>query len=187
MRTTKMLIAAMGLLFSVTGALAAEPPAAAGTCIACHGPKGVSASPEWPNLAGQHAGYLEIQIRAFRDGQRENPAMAPFVNKLSDQDITELAAYYASLPRGTSANGDASLVAKGENLSAYCKACHGMQGVPAAQVWPVIAGQQAAYIEKQLAAYKSGVRVNGHMATVVKPFGEAEFKALAAYYSQLKP
>ena len=113
--------------------------------------------------------------------------MAPFVNKLSDQDITELAAYYSSLPRGTSANGDASLVAKGENLSAYCKACHGMQGVPAAQVWPVLAGQQAAYIEKQLAAYKSGARVNAHMATVVKPFGEAEFKALAAYYSQLKP
>ena len=51
----------------------------------------------------------------------------------------------------------------------------------------MLAGQQAAYIEKQLAAYKSGARVNAHMATVVKPFGEAEFKALAAYYSQLKP
>jgi len=187
MHTMKMLIATMGLLFAATGALAADPPASAATCVACHGPKGVSASPEWPNLAGQHAGYLEIQIRAFRDGQRENPAMAPFVNNLSDQDVSELANYYASLPRGTSANGDASLVASGENLSAYCKACHGMQGVPAANVWPVIAGQQAIYLQKQLAAFKSGARVNAHMATVVKPFGDAEFKALAAYYSQLKP
>jgi cytochrome c553 len=180
-----MLMATGMLLFVAAGTTAAEPPAAAATCIACHGPKGVSASPEWPNLAGQHAGYLEVQIRAFRDGQRENPAMAPFVKNLTDKDIVELAAYYASLPRGTSANGDASLVAKGENLSAYCKACHGMKGVPAAQVWPVLAGQQAAYLHKQLAAYKSGARVHPHMNAVVQPFGDAEFKALAAYYSQL--
>ena len=187
MQTMKILIAATSLLFITAGVLAAEPPAAAATCVACHGAKGVSASPEWPNLAGQHAGYLELQIRAFRDGQRENPAMAPFVNNLSDRDISELAAYYAGLPRGTSANGDASLVAKGENLSAYCKACHGMQGVPAANVWPVIAGQQAVYLQKQLAAYNNGSRASAHMSTVVAPFGDDEFKALAAYYSQLKP
>ena len=187
MRTLRILIATACLLVGVAGAFAAEPPAAAATCVACHGPKGVSSTLEWPNLAGQHADYLENQIRAFRDGTRENPAMAPFVDKLTDKDIVELAAYYASLPRGTSANGDASLVAKGENLSAYCKACHGMQGVPAATVWPIIAGQQAAYLQKQLAAYKSGARVNAHMATVVKSFGDDEFKALAAYYSQLKP
>jgi cytochrome c553 len=182
-----MLITAGSLLIGAAGAFGAEAPAAAATCVACHGPQGVSANPEWPNLAGQHAGYLEVQIRAFRDGQRENPAMAPFVGKLTDKDITELAAYYASLPRGTAANGDASLVAKGENLSAYCKACHGMQGVPAAEVWPVIAGQHAAYLLKQLQAYKSGARINAQMSTVVKPFGDDEFKALAAYYSQLKP
>lgn len=186
MRTLRMLMAT-GLLLFGANTLAGDPPAAAATCVSCHGPKGVSATPDWPNLAGQHAGYLEVQIRAFRDGQRENPAMAPFVDKLTDKDISELAAYYSSLPRGTAANGDASLVAKGENLSAYCKSCHGMQGAPAANVWPVIAGQQAAYLEKQLASFKSGARVNAHMATVVKPFGEDEFKALAAYYSQLKP
>jgi cytochrome c553 len=182
-----MLVATGCLLVGAVNALGAEPPAAAATCVACHGPKGVSATPEWPNLAGQHAGYLEVQIRAFRDGQRENPAMAPFVGKLTDQDIVDLAAYYSSLPRGTAANGDAGLVSRGENLSAYCKACHGMQGVPAADVWPVIAGQHAVYLLKQLQAYKSGTRVNAQMATVVKPFGDDEFKALAAYYSQLKP
>ena len=187
MRTFRMLISAGLLLAGATGALGGEAPAAAATCVACHGPKGVSANPEWPNLAGQHAGYLEIQIRAFRDGQRENPAMAPFVGKLSDKDIANLAAYYAGLPRGTAANGDASMVATGENLSAYCKACHGMQGVPAANVWPVIAGQQSVYLQKQLAAYNNGSRASAQMSTVVAPFGDDEFKALAAYYSQLKP
>jgi cytochrome c553 len=93
MRTLRMLISAGLLLAGATGALGGEAPAAAATCVACHGPKGVSANPEWPNLAGQHAGYLEIQIRAFRDGQRENPAVAPFVGKLSDKDIANLAAY----------------------------------------------------------------------------------------------
>ena len=105
--------------------------------------------------------------------------MAPFVGKLSDKDIANLAAYYAGLPRGTAANGDASMVATGENLSAYCKACHGMQGVPAANVWPVIAGQQSVYLQKQLAAYKNGSRASAQMSTVVAPFGDDEFKALA--------
>jgi cytochrome c553 len=183
----RRLIAAGWLLVGATGVFAGDAPVAAATCVACHGPQGVSANPEWPDLAGQHAGYLEAQVRAFRDGQRENPAMAPFVDKLTDRDMAQLAAYYTGLPRGTAANGDSSLVAKGENLSAYCKACHGMQGVPAAQVWPVIAGQQAAYLLKQLQAFKSGARMNPQMNTVVKPFGDDEFKALAAYYSQLKP
>jgi cytochrome c553 len=62
-----------------------------------------------------------------------------------------------------------------------------MQGVPAANVWPVIAGQQSVYLQKQLAAYNNGSRASAQMSTVVAPFGDDEFKALAAYYSQLKP
>jgi cytochrome c553 len=174
-------------LFS-SGALAAdEMPAQAQACVACHGNNGVSSNPEWPNLAGQNAGYLAAQLTAFRDGTRDNPAMAPFVASLSDQDIVVLSDYYAGLSRATAADGDPTLVATGENLSAYCKACHGMQGIPATTEWPILAGQHAPYLEKQLLAYKSGARVNSHMAAVIARFGEAEFKALAAYYSQLAP
>ncbi len=176
------------LALSASGAVVAETmPEQAQACVACHGKNGISGNPEWPNLAGQHAGYLAAQITAFRDGRRDNPAMAPFVANLSDQDVTVLSEYYAGLSRATSANGDPELVDRGENLAAYCKACHGMQGVPATPDWPILAGQNARYLEKQLLAYKSGARVNSHMAAVIERFGTAEFKALAAYYSQLKP
>ena len=68
-----------------------------GTCVACHGAKGVSANPMWPNLAGQQQAYLVKQLTAFRDGTRNDPMMAPMAKSLSDQDIADLAAYYHSL------------------------------------------------------------------------------------------
>lgn len=66
-------------------------------CAACHGIKGISSNPMWPNLAGQQAGYLIKQIKAFRDGARVEPTMAPFVQVLTDQDIDDLAAHYSQL------------------------------------------------------------------------------------------
>ncbi len=66
-------------------------------CAACQGIKGISSNPGWPNLAGQQAGYLIKQIRAFRDGARVEPTMAPFVQTLTDQDIDDLAAHYSQL------------------------------------------------------------------------------------------
>jgi len=69
----------------------------AATCGACHGVNGISPNDIWPNLAGQKAGYLVAQMKAFRDGQRSNPMMAPMAAPLSDTDIDDLAAYYASL------------------------------------------------------------------------------------------
>jgi len=66
-------------------------------CSACHGLEGISSNPLWPNLAGQHADYLTKQIKAFRDGVRREPTMAPFVETLSDQDAEDLGAYFAGL------------------------------------------------------------------------------------------
>jgi len=65
-------------------------------CASCHGPTGISLSPLWPNLAGQKEQYLIKQIKAFRDGTRQDPMMAPMVAALSDADIDNLAAFYAS-------------------------------------------------------------------------------------------
>lgn len=67
------------------------------TCIACHGVEGISPNDEWPNLAGQKKTYLIYQITAFRDGDRVNALMAPMVAPLTDEDIENIAAYYASL------------------------------------------------------------------------------------------
>ena len=87
------------LLFASTSAMAGD--AAAGKsksaiCASCHGPSGVSSNPLWPNLAGQKEQYLAKQIKAFRDGERKDPMMAPMVAALSDDDIANLAAYYAA-------------------------------------------------------------------------------------------
>lgn len=68
------------------------------TCTGCHGPAGISVNPLWPNLAGQQQQYLVKQITDFRDGQRQDPLMAPLAQGLTDQDIADLAAYYNQLP-----------------------------------------------------------------------------------------
>ncbi|WP_297528669.1 c-type cytochrome [Thiohalobacter sp.] len=71
--------------------------AKAASCAGCHGANGISNNPMWPNLAGQKAGYLAKQLRAFRDGTRQDPMMTPMAKPLSDADIENLAAYYSSL------------------------------------------------------------------------------------------
>lgn len=66
-------------------------------CAACHGAEGISAVEIYPNLAGQKAAYLVSQLKAFKAGERNNAIMAPMAMPLSDQDMEDLAAYYASL------------------------------------------------------------------------------------------
>ncbi len=66
-------------------------------CAACHGSTGISPTPIWPNLAGQKEQYLLAQLKAFKDGTRKNAQMAPMVAGLSEEDMANLAAYYASL------------------------------------------------------------------------------------------
>lgn len=68
----------------------------ASACAGCHGADGNSTNPQWPKLAGQHETYLVIAIRAYQSGARTNPMMQPMVAGLSDQDIQDLAAYFAS-------------------------------------------------------------------------------------------
>ena len=95
---TPLVIAAL----CISSPLAMAADAAAGktkaaTCVACHGANGMSPNDLWPNLAGQKEGYLVKQLKAFRDGQRNDPMMAPMAAPLSDADIADLAAYFASL------------------------------------------------------------------------------------------
>jgi cytochrome c553 len=94
-------IAALAALsLNVQTAMAGDAAAGkskAAACAACHGANGISANGMWPNLAGQKEVYLVSQLKAFRDGDRKNPMMAPMAAGLSDDDIANLAAYYASL------------------------------------------------------------------------------------------
>lgn len=76
---------------------AAAGKAKAAVCAGCHGAKGVSATPMFPNLAGQKAAYLEKQLKAFRDGTRKDPTMSGMAKPLSDADMANLAAYFSGL------------------------------------------------------------------------------------------
>ncbi len=100
-RTSVYCLTVLFLMLMVSGpAMAADAAAGktkAATCIACHGPEGVSVNPMWPNLAGQKDMYLSKQLKDFRDGKRNDPVMAPLAKALSDDDIANLAAYYSGL------------------------------------------------------------------------------------------
>ena len=137
------------------------------TCIACHGPSGNSANPEWPVLAGQSAHYLQQQITSFRDGARPNPLMFPMVKDLTDQDVLDLAAYF-SRQTPTGGESDPSYWQAGEKLYRggdaargvpACMACHGPvgRGVPAAG-FPALRGQHSVYTIKQLSDYAADSR-----------------------------
>ncbi len=75
----------------------AQVPAAAATCVACHGANGISANTMWPNLAGQKEGYLAKQMHDFKSGARKDPMMNPLVAALSDKDIEELSKYFSAM------------------------------------------------------------------------------------------
>jgi cytochrome c553 len=137
------------------------------TCAACHGVDGNSVTPDWPMLAGQHASYIVRQLRAFKNGERTDVTMKPFADLLSEQDMLDVAAYFAAqtpTPKGA----DPNLVGLGQQIYrggipargvAACIACHGPEGDgnPLA-AYPRVSGQHAAYVTKQLNAYAAGDR-----------------------------
>ena len=95
-----------------------QAPPAVATCGACHGPAGISASPVTPNLAGQKAGYIEAQLKAFKAKTRTNAFMNPIAGQLSDDDIHTLALYWASLPAAPSAPAAVASIASSASLPA---------------------------------------------------------------------
>ena len=182
-------------------AIAGDPAAGeakAALCIACHGPAGNSVNPEWPKLAGQHAKYTAKQIRDFMaSATRSNALMAPMIAGLSDQDIEDIAAYYAAQE---SSGGFASealhalgeRIYRGGNMESgvpACIACHGPRGAgngPAG--FPRLAGQHAVYTEKQLEDWRNGHRSNDPndmMADAVRYLTPGEMKAVSEYIAGL--
>lgn len=195
---------ALSLLLSAGAALAEGDAAAgqakSGTCVACHGVDGNSVNPEWPSLAGQHASYIVKQLKAFKGGERQNALMTPMAMPLSDQDMEDLAAYYASqTARGLEADKDkveaGQKLYRGGNIAsaaAACIACHGPsgRGNPAAS-YPSIQGQHATYVAAQLNAYKAKSRQtdnaqNKMMQDVAAALTAEEIAAVAAYVQGLR-
>lgn len=136
-------------------------------CAACHGEEGRSLTPEWPSLAGQHAGYLVEQLQMLRDSRRYDSTMTPMARTLSDADITALADYYSRLPlpEPRASSNDVqlgkALYEQGRTADGIqaCRDCHGAEGRgdPAVGA-PAVRGQHALYSQKQLEMYAAGTR-----------------------------
>ena len=188
--------------FAMGDAAAGKDKAA--TCAACHGADGNSAAPTFPNLAGQGAKYLLKQMQDIRDGARPVPTMAGQVDNMSDQDLADIAAFYASQPRAVGQTNP-DLLELGEKVYrsgvagrnvAACTACHSPTGVGNAPAgFPALAGQHAEYIAAQLRAYRQGYedeagRTNDGdtriMRTTAFGLSDLEIEAVSSYASGLK-
>ena len=159
----------------------------AAACASCHGAEGVSANPVWPSLAGQQRGYLVSALQAYKAGARRDPLMTEQAKGLSEADMIELAAFYASLScQSAGSSAAAPVVSAGKAKAATCAACHGAEGVSGNPAWPSLAGLQEAYLVNALKAYRTGARQNPMMAGPVKGLSDADIGQLAAYYAGLK-
>ncbi|GAB4270556.1 MAG: c-type cytochrome [Methylomicrobium sp.] len=179
------------LILCAAGSLSATANAAdldagerkAALCLGCHGPQGNSSTAQFPVLAGQQAVYIANQLKAFKSGNRENSIMTNLAKDLGDEDIANLAAYFAAQqPKGTGANDD--LAKQGEAKSTMCLGCHGAGGKGKGP-FPRLAGQHRAYLAKQLTAFKSGTRKGGPMPAVAAQLSDSDIEALSAYFSSL--
>lgn len=197
--TRVLLVLALCASFTVNAAGdAAAGKAKSATCAACHGADGNSFNPAWPSLAGQHADYIVAQLKAYQEGTRSDPMMSGMAMGLSEQDLADLAAFYASQSL-TEKTADADLAAAGERLYrggnletgvAACAACHGPSGMgnPAAG-WPRVAGQHAQYTGDQLRRYREGNRTSDMqsiMRQVAATMTDAEIEAVASYIQGLR-
>ncbi len=155
-------------------------------CTMCHGARGISDANS-PNLAGQYEPVIYKQLLDYRSGARVNAVMSPRVVGLSDQDIADLAAYYAYLPRLTGNGGPApAIVANGAPMRNIppCGSCHGSLAAKLGSPW--LEGESAVYLRSQLVAFASGVRHNDiseQMRNVARGMTPAEIEAAAQYYA----
>lgn len=204
------LVLGLGMLTNANAAGDAQAgKSKAAACSSCHGANGIGTTGMFPNLAGQHADYLIKQLKAFKSGERANAMMAPMAAGLSEQDMADIAAYYASFSRtgeapisegGESADaapassapvayvGDA---VKGKGLYEYgdesrgitaCVACHGKDGASNVEINPNLAGQHPEYITKQLNAFKSGTRENASMNQVAGQLTSNDIADIAEFF-----
>lgn len=213
----KIILSLLLTVGAVNTANAVEGDAEAGKaksamCGACHGATGVNPSPTYPDLAGQHAAYIAKQLADFKSGARTDMMMAPMAANLSEQDMADLGAFFASQKRASErtdvAAGDDSApataatagnvevvtstaakaiyagdVKAGQEKSALCVSCHGADGNSLIAIYPKLAGQSATYITKQLADFKSGERSDPVMAGMVAALSAEDMQDLGAFFA----
>ncbi len=172
--------------------------AKAAVCGACHGADGNSLAPNFPKLAGQGERYLLKQMHDIKDGKRTVLEMTGLLTNLSDQDLADIAAYFAS-QKGSVGTADPKLVAQGEALfrggkiaegMPACTGCHNPSGQGNATAgFPHLGGQHAAYVAKQLTDFREGNRTNDGdakiMQSIAAKLSNKDIAAISSYIEGL--
>ena len=177
--------------FTAAPALAADLAAgrdkATEVCSACHGAEGVSEQPSVPSLAGQKDRFLQWQLVFFRNGQRQSEIMGPMAAELTDTDLRNLGAYYASLPPGPAPTEDVDPALRQAGAAAAekhrCAACH-TDTFTGNQAAPSIIHQHQEYLVKALTDYRSGARPSTGVAAMTEAsanLSDGDIAALAAF------
>ncbi|MGC5701582.1 cytochrome c4 [Pseudomonas sp. NFXW11] len=197
------LLVSLLLTLGITGVAHAAGDAAAGqakaaVCGACHGPDGNSMAPNFPKLAGQGEKYLEKQLHDIKSGKRQVLEMTGLLTNLSDQDMSDIAAYFAS-QKGSVGAADPKVVARGEELfrggkldqgMPACTGCHSPNGAGnAAAGFPHLGGQHAQYVAKQLTDFREGNRTNDGdtlvMRSIAAKLSNKDIEAVSSYIQGL--
>jgi cytochrome c553 len=210
MTRTALAIAAFGLVLTISIADGSSqekaPPggdievgkALAAACTSCHGAEGISPLAEVPHLAGQHADYIANALIAYKEGSREDDSMTDMLARLSDADILNVAAYYASLrPFKYAAAGVQGPATPPEDeedpftavkeATAVCAGCHGEDGNSELPGTPGLAGQHTPYLIAALKLYRDGTRAEETMQPFAEALSDAEIEDMAFYYAASEP
>ncbi|HJV63536.1 MAG TPA: c-type cytochrome [Albitalea sp.] len=165
-------------------------------CGACHTNDGSRGIPANPILQGQHPEYLVKQLTEFKADKRQNPIMKGMASMLSEQDMKDVAAFYATKQAKPGFAKSKDLAILGEKIYrggladrhiAACAGCHGPSGAGIPAQYPRLSGQHAEYTEAQLVAFRSGARANSpQMAGVALQMTDKEIKAVADYIAGLR-
>jgi len=169
-----------------------------GTCVACHGADGNSVVGQWPTLAGQRESYLFEQLEHIRDEERVIAVMKGLLNDYSDDELRDMAAFYAEQTTKVSRADDTNLalgqkIYRAGNVESgvpACTGCHGPagKGLESAQ-YPMLGGQKAEYVVTSLIAYQTGERaIDEHgkiMQGIASRLTVEEIRAVANYVSGL--
>ena len=158
-------------------------------CAACHGPDGNAKIPGMPSIAGQPTMYTHWQLIKFRDGRRKNDQMTQFVTKLTDEDMADLAAFYAAQkPVRRTANVDPQKVEDGKKAAEFyhCTSCH-RPDLTGQQQAPRLAGQDIAYLRKLIRGFKEKTAsdLDGTMTIATQPITEDDIEILAQFAASL--
>ncbi|MDX2418917.1 MAG: c-type cytochrome [Xanthomonadales bacterium] len=166
--------------------LAAGKAIAQADCSACHGMDGRGASSEIPHLTAQPVQYLIEAMQAYRDGGRMHAALQDMATGMSEADITNISAYYASQPPlehvGSQLPSDSSYN-EGMAVATLCEECHGENGISTTQGVPNLAGQQPAYLIASTLEYKSGARGHQDMEEMLTELDQVDVETMAMYFA----